>query len=285
MNTTRSNPEIVRRRVDFDFDEATVPRAWMNDDLHVTTFMSALSLLFPEGERFFVESVRDVQSRVTDPALRAQIAGFIGQEAMHAKAHRSLNALARARAGDVVDRLEDGLRVILKSVRKGLRPEGRLAATCALEHFTAMMAERLLNDGEEQRVLHESVRGLWLWHALEESEHKAVAFDVYESIGGGYPRRALIMLGATIIFYAELFHVHSRMLAAQGELWNVRGWLRATHFLWVKPGMFRKLAPVWLDYFRPGFHPNDRDTNALLARWRDRLFGARGVLTARFQAN
>lgn len=281
MDTIGQVPEIVRRRVDFDV--AKVPAAWMGDDVHLTTFMAALSLLFPEGERFFVESVRDLQSRVTDKHLRAQIAGFIGQEAMHGRAHRALNALARARAGDVVDRLEDDLKKLLIGVRRSLPPEGRLAVTCALEHFTAIMAEQLLNEDVEREKMHESVRGLWLWHALEESEHKAVAFDVYEAVGGGYPRRAFVMLAATVVFYAELLHVHARMLAAQGELTNVRGWLRAVHFLWIKPGLFRKLTPAWLDYFRPGFHPNDRDTTSLLATWREKLFGERGALAAQLR--
>jgi predicted metal-dependent hydrolase len=278
-----TSSHLLRRRVDFDFVDAGVPRDWFAGDAHLTTFLSALSLLFPEGERFFVESVRGIQSRVDDPALRAEIAAFIGQEAMHGRAHRALNQLARDRAGDLVDRLEADLKKLLVRVRRTLTPKGRLAVTCALEHFTAIMAEQLLAEGEHHEALDASVRGLWLWHALEESEHKAVAFDAYEAVGGGYGRRVAIMIAASAVFFAKLLHVHARMLAAQGELANVRGWARAVWHLWGRPGMFRKLVPAYLDYYRPGFHPNDRDTSALLGAWREKLFGDGGALLARLR--
>lgn len=281
LGMTSSN--LLRRRVDFDFEEARVPRDWYAADTHLTTFLASLSLLFPEGERFFVESVRGVQRQVDEPALRAEVAAFIAQEAMHGRAHRALNELARERAGDVVDRLEAGLKKILVRARRALTPKGRLAVTCALEHFTAIMAEQLLADEAHHDALDASVRGLWMWHALEESEHKAVAFDVYEALGGGYGRRVALMMIASAVFFVELFHVHARMLAAQGELANARGWARAVWYLWGRPGILRRLVPAYLDYYRPGFHPNDRDASALLATWRAKLFGDGGALLAQLR--
>jgi hypothetical protein len=269
---------LLKRRIDFDFDPQTVPRDWYRGDAHLTTFWNALSLLFPEGERFFVESVRRFRDRIEDPSQRAAIDGFIGQEAMHGRAHRAFNDMVRQRDLAVSAEAEAGLRRLLGFARRTLTPKGQLAVTCALEHFTAILAEQLLQRDDHRDAGHPSVQPLWTWHALEESEHKAVAFDVYRAVGGGYTRRVVLMLVTTAIFFAEVASVHVRFLRAEGELWNARGWLGSLGYFWGRPGLFRKLVPAYLDYFRPGFHPDDRDTASLLDSWRERLFGPEGEL-------
>jgi predicted metal-dependent hydrolase len=128
------------------------------------------------------------------------------------------------------------------------------------------------------------VRSLWLWHALEESEHKAVAFDVYKATGGGYLRRVAIMIAATIIFFIAHGIVHGRLMLTRGILFKPWRWVRGATRFFVYPGFFTRLVPAYLAYFKPGFHPNDRDTNALLSRWRDQLFGSGGALEARLVA-
>jgi predicted metal-dependent hydrolase len=271
--------DLVRRRVDFDFDPSVVPLHWYRDDAHLTTFWNALSLLFPEGERFFVESVRRYRDRIEDPSLRAAIEAFIGQEAMHGRSHRAFNDMLRARGlGAVSERAEQQLRWLLDRARRDLSGRGQLAVTCALEHYTAILAEQLLAQADHRDAGHESVRPLWLWHALEESEHKAVAFDVYRAVGGTYGLRIGIMLLTSAFFFGEVANVHVRFLRAQGQLGNLRGWGRAVGYLWVRPGILRQLVPAYLDYFRPGFHPDDRDTASLLETWRERLFGEQGML-------
>ncbi len=271
--------DLVRRRVDFDFDPQAVPRDWYRGDLHLTTFWNALSLLFPEGERFFVESVRRYRDRITDPGLRADIDGFIGQEAMHGRGHRAFNDMLRAQGlGEVSERAEARLRALLIGARRTLTDRHQLAITCALEHFTAILAEQLLAEESHRDAGHESVRGLWIWHALEESEHKAVAFDVYCAVGGSYTQRVLVMLATTVAFFLRTLNVHVRFLHAQGKLGDLSGWARAVDYLWLRPGLLRRLIPAYLDYFRPGFHPEQRDTRAMLETWRERLFGAEGTL-------
>jgi predicted metal-dependent hydrolase len=86
---------IPRRDVDFGLDPAAVPRDWVDGCPYATTMLAALSMLFPEGERFFVDSVKQLRQRVDDPALREAIVGFIGQEAMHGREHRALNDMHR----------------------------------------------------------------------------------------------------------------------------------------------------------------------------------------------
>ncbi len=270
--------QIPRRDVDFDIDPASVPRDWCNEDGFESTFLNALSLLFPEGERFFVDSVKQQKHRVTDPELGRAITGFIGQEAMHGKEHRAFNEMLAEHGYTEVSRIDARLRGFLKLVRRTLPPMSQLAATCALEHFTAMLAEQLLAKQGMREQMHPQVQPLWLWHALEESEHKAVAFDVYRAAGGGYVRRASVMLLTTVVFFIAQAIVHARLMATRKILWKPWTWLRGVSRMWIYPGYFTRLLPAYLAYFRPGFHPDDRDTRALLASWQATLFGAGGTL-------
>ncbi len=269
---------IPRRHLDFDFDPERVPLDWYADDGFVTTLLDSLSLLFPEGERFFVDSVKKLRHHVSDAELDAAVTGFIGQEAMHGKEHRAFNAMLRARGHHSAEKLEAQLTRLLALVRRVLPARSQLAATCALEHFTAMLAEGLLRHAPMRDGMHPSIQGLWMWHALEESEHKAVAFDVYRVAGGGYVRRAGIMVLTTVIFFAFTAWVHAHFRAERRLLWKPWRWARGAATMWLWPGWFTRLVPAYLSYFRPGFHPDDRDTRALLDGWRERLFGRSGEM-------
>ena len=274
---------IPLRQLELAFDPEAVPRDWFAGDAFSSTFMDALSLLFPEGEKFFVESVKQ-HRQVATGELAAAVAGFIGQEAMHGKEHRAFNDMLVGHGYAQAPQIDRGLRRFLKRVRRTLGPRSQLAATCALEHFTAILAEGLLDDARMRDDMDRAVRGLWLWHALEESEHKAVAFDVYSAADGGYARRVAIMLLTTAIFVAYLTVVHARLMATRGILWRPWRWARGLTRMWIWPAHFTRLVPAYLAYYRPGFHPNDRDTSALLEAWRARLFGPAGELRGHLRA-
>jgi predicted metal-dependent hydrolase len=275
------NDMIPRRDLNLTFDPAAVPRDWVHDNAFQTAFLNALSLLFPEGEKFFVDSVKRMRKRITDPELQEQITGFIGQEAMHGREHRAFNDMLAMHGYVSARRVDKRLKGFLYFVRRILTPKSQLAVTCALEHFTAMLAEQLLGEELVRNELHPSVRPLWLWHALEESEHKAVAFDVYRAVGGGYVRRVAIMLLATFVFFVAQGLAHTRMMADRKILWKPWRWVGGITRMWIYPGYFTRLFPAYLSYFRPGFHPDDRDTRKLLATWRDVLFGNAGALRDR----
>jgi len=270
--------EIPRRAVDFDFDPARVPQDWYANDPYITSMLDALSLLFPEGERFFVDSVKALRHHVRDPELDAAVDGFIGQEAMHGREHRAFNEMLLAQGFQSSVKIERQLKGLLRLVRRTLPKRQQLAATCALEHFTAMMAESLLRKEGMRGGMDATMRPLWMWHALEESEHKAVAYDVYNAAGGGYVRRVGIMLVATVIFFAFTLWSQAHMLAERRVLWKPWRLLRGFGQLWFYPGWFTRLVPAYFQYFKPGFHPNDRDNAALLATWREQLFGKSGEL-------
>jgi len=158
-----SIPDLSRnrfpvRRMDFDFAETK--KYWFNNDAGLTHFMTALSALFPVGERFFVDSVRAVRKnpKIADNVdLQAQISAFIGQEAMHSKEHHALNMHASEFGYKDIEWMEAFTATVL-SARKILTPFAPiemidLAATCALEHFTALLAEQVLNNPKFQSMM------------------------------------------------------------------------------------------------------------------------------------
>jgi len=257
-------------------DLGAVPLAWYDGDPDLSIFWDALSAVFPEGERFFVRAVREHRELIEDPELRARVDGFIGQEAAHGAAHRALNRALEARlpSAKTVDR---ELRWVLATLAPKLfGPRQRLAITCALEHFTALLAAQLLEDERHRAAIDERLIPLWLWHAYEEVEHEDVAFDVYAAVGGGEHERRAIMALTTVLFVAFMAYFYARLAADEGRAHRPRTWLRIGWFLCARPGLTRRLIPDYLAYYRRGFHPAHKRKGPLLEAWRERLFGDGG---------
>ncbi|AOY92245.1 metal-dependent hydrolase [Cupriavidus sp. USMAA2-4] len=243
---------------------------WHRLGPHVTHFVNALSIFFPAGERFFMDSVRNYRDQVDDPELKRAIAGFIGQEAMHTREHMLYNKLMDD-AGLPASRLDGMVWKLLDLLRKILPKSWQLAHTIALEHYTAMLAGGLLADERHLGGSEPGYRQVWTWHALEETEHKAVAYDVWNAVIKPGPYRYFLrtftMLTTTVTFWAMVFVFHVRLVMADKQCKHkLLGFGRVMHFLWGSPGVLRKMIPEWFDYFRPGFHPWDDDNRAQLAR-------------------
>jgi predicted metal-dependent hydrolase len=252
---------IKPRRMDFHFDDA-IPTYWFDNNVFKTLLLTAMSSTFPEGERFFIDSVRHYQDGVTDPVLRQQVRGFIGQEAHHGKEHDVLNDFMQGK-GFPVKEEEEFVRQGLKWQRKRLSPERQLAKTCALEHFTALFAELLLEHPDFFKGMDERVLPIWLWHAVEESEHKTVAFDVYQGQVGNYWIRTSEMAITTLEFsFFTAFHMYRLSRVREGGL-GFRNTLKGLNFLLGRKGWLRKLAPRYRDYYRRDFHPADVDSTEL----------------------
>ena len=144
--------------------------------------------------------MRHYADRITDPELSAQVAGFIGQEVTHGREHRALNERLQ-QMGYPTRRVDRMVRFDLRQAERRLGPRVCLAITAALEHYTATLAETLLIKPEAQALLGQNeVRSMLLWHALEESEHKSVAFDVYRAVGGSERMRIRVMRAMTVSF-------------------------------------------------------------------------------------
>ncbi len=276
----KAQAKIPPRRIDFNFSAENVPRYYVGNDPFRTTFVTALSSVFPEGEFFFVEAVRHYRDRVTDPALKADVSGFIGQEALHSLAHKAFNDAATVQ-GFQVDKLDRDVGFLLRLVKRATPPIFHLAVTACLEHYTAVFTEMLLQDDELIDSFSPEIRNLYLWHSVEENEHKNVAFDVYETVGGGYLLRAGTMIPTTVVFFAVILWFQARLLAKDGQLLNVRQNVKGFNYIFGVKGVLSTLVPQYLDWFKPNFHPSHHDTDALLARWKKTLFGENGVLTSK----
>ena len=266
----RQQYKIKPRRMQFPLAKVE-ERFWYGGDAFKTHFMNALSTFFPLGERFFVDSVRHYQDQITDPVLKEQVKGFIAQEAIHAHEHVKYNQRIAEVFSFDADKLDKRVEQRLTRVRKMYGPEEHLAITCALEHFTAMMADCLLiNPGESQQALPE-FREIWLWHAIEETEHKGVAFDVYQEVVGNDLLRKRIMLMTTFIFSAEVLLHLGYMLKQTGHLYKPKVWLGGASWLWGKKGVLRPAMKQYADYFRSGFHPWGHDNMYLVEDFKKRL--------------
>ena len=273
-------PAVPTRVMEFDTWLDDVPKHFARDgDIVMSHVLTVLSSVFPDGEDYFVRSVEAVRDRIEEPRLREDVEGFIGQESMHGREHRALNERL-AELGYPTRAIGAYVRA-LTSFRERFQSErANLAVTAGLEHYTATLAETLLTDPQARaEVGHDGVRHLLLWHALEEAEHKAVAFDVYQHVGGTERMRIATMWVIHMSFVLEtsiwtLISLAMDPAARRHPLRVLRSLRRLRRSPFTSPRLLRQL----LQYNRRGFHPNDRDTTQLVAEWRSRLFGSEGDL-------
>jgi hypothetical protein len=262
-------PELEVRNLRFDVSDE-VPRYWHGGRRAVTLFFNNLSIFFPPGERFFIAAVKAHAGKVEDEQLVAQTRAFCAQEGIHSREHIRYNDMLR-RQGYPVQGMEQRVERLLARATKRTTARGRLAATCALEHFTALLAHFLLSNDRLLDGAHPVMAALWRWHAAEENEHKAVAYDVYRQTGGGYIERAVAMIFATVIFWAKVFEHQVRLMWADGVLFSPREWYGLFRFLFIDPGGITSLFWPYLEYYRPGFHPWQFDNRGLLDAWKAEL--------------
>ena len=282
--SNRAGASFPVRRMDFKFGD--VPRYWAKGDAGITHFMTALSSLFPEGEQFFVNSARAVRNdpKLADARLQKEISAFIGQEAMHSKEHLAFNASAQAYGYDVRTLEQRTGKVIQYGVAistKLLKPFGftkemiDLTGTCALEHFTSTIAEELLSNPNIQAMFEdETMYNLWMWHAVEENEHKAVAFDVFVGMYGSgakaYFMRSLALVLAMSILFITQSYFTATLLKTDGKLtWRDTKYM--IRYMYGANGFMTRQIPTLLSFLKPNFHPNDLDTTELLNKWRAEL--------------
>ena len=243
-------------------------RWWHGGDPIATAFFNALSVTFPQGETFFIEAVRRYRDQA-EGVLKEQIASFVQQEAMHTREHVAFNRLIRE-AGYDTTAMDAWTRHRINIARER-HPIAQLASTVALEHFTAIMAHVLLTEREQLRGAPRDVAKLWLWHAIEEVEHKAVAYDTYLLATRNltafrrWSIRANVMLIISVQFWRSVLR-HMADFFRQDGMNSPRTWWGVCRFLLVKPGMMRKLFVPYLSFYRPGFHPWLHDDRELIAK-------------------
>ncbi|HEX8217094.1 MAG TPA: metal-dependent hydrolase [Allosphingosinicella sp.] len=263
---TPSDLTIVPRDRKFGRGAAT-ERWWLGGDPVGTALYNALSATFPKGEAFFVESVRAFRDGA-DPKLAGEIKAFTTQEVMHSREHVQFNRRAHDAGYDLAP-LEQRVDERLALVRSK-HPIACLAATMALEHFTAILAHELLADPRHLAGADAETAAMWRWHAVEEIEHKGVAYDTWLHATRDWPRfkrwrvKAKVMLLVTRNFVVDRTKGTLDLLRQDG-ITGPRAWARFFWFAWVRPGMMRKILGAWAAFFMPGFHPWNHDDRALIA--------------------
>ena len=275
ISTSGTRP-IKARRVKFEYPSGERMQHYVDDDLVMSHLVAVLSAMFPEGEDFFIRSVRNYKDRITDAELQQAIKGFIAQEATHRHQHRMLNERLQD-MGYPTARVDRHVKQLLELVEKVFPKSFGLAATAALEHYTATFAEILLTDPRAQALIGDGdVRPMLLWHALEESEQKAVAFDVYRDTVESESLRIAIMILASAIFWTEVLVQTSRSLAFDRATYNPIRLLKSLNELRRSPFFSWSAISRYNTYNRRGFHPDDWDAREVLARWTAELFEADG---------
>jgi len=276
LTLTGGQPAILPTRRDLQFK---LPAERISDWHYsggpiFTAFLNTFSIVLPIGERFFIDSVRAYRDQVTDPELKKAITAFIGQEAMHGREHEDLNNALFA-AVPFAPKFERLVKGILDGVSQHLPKSFALSATIALEHFTALLADSVLREPRLTTDVEPHYCALWKWHALEETEHKAVAFDVWDTVMGRGPKayaiRAFGMTAATVIFWALIIPAFLEVLRTEGKLGDVKAWRKFYTFVMGDVGLLRIQLRDYFDYYRPSFHPWDHDNREYLQQIDDFL--------------
>ena len=216
-----------------------------------------------------MHSVRNVRDQIKNDTLQKDVSAFIGQEAMHSHAHEDFNRFVEGLGLNIQPILDSEYEKI-EYAKSKLNHKQQLAVTCALEHFTAIIAQYLLEHPDFHRQLNPRVAKLWMWHALEETEHKAVAFDVYQEIFADQATRKRIMRIITTTFLSRISYLTFKLLL--NDPVGRKQWRQhITAFKQLK-GVFTTLVPAYLDYYQDNFHPNQHDSTQITAHWRKQLF-------------
>jgi uncharacterized protein len=279
MTDTHGYPKVRRIRFRFGEKDSAPAKYFAGNDIVMSHFVALLSGSFPQGEEGFIRSVRRNADQIADPTLKKRVAGFIGQESVHGQEHRRVNAHLIEMGYPIA--FFDSPKMLDRRLRIERRVGARahLAATAAAEHSTAVLAEHILTRDEVQALMwDEEIRHLFNWHALEELEHKSVAFDLYRAVGGTerlriFPMAIAIVLTVPIALVGTLVAVALDPIARRQPIRIAREFLHLVRGPLLK-GILRDLTL----YLRPGFHPDDIDTRALVEHWQAELFSERGVL-------
>ena len=278
MSTAATPVDLIITPRDLRLDRnAPAARWWHGGDPIATAYFNALSAAFPQGETFFIEAVRRFRDQ-TDGALREQIEAFIRQESMHTREHVVFNRLIKD-AGYDTTAMDAATRHRVNLARER-PPVAQLAITVALEHFTAIMAHSLLTEANPMPGTPPEVLRLWQWHAIEEVEHKAVAYDTFLAATREMSalRRWALRCQIMALISLQFWYTNFQRMAdffRQDQMNTPRTWWRVAKYLLIRPGMMRRIFWSYVAFYLPGFHPWRHDDRRLIADIESRLGLAR----------
>jgi predicted metal-dependent hydrolase len=271
---------VTTRRIDFDRHQLD-EKHFVDDDLLFSNILAVLSAMFPHGEEFFVRTVRRYRDEIADPELKRQIAGFIGQESVHGREHDRFNELLHQH-GYPTRAIDADIEKLFAIVVRAVPRNAQIAMTAFMEHVTAVVGEHLLTDPAfEHQDVDDELRDMLRWHALEECEHKAVAFDTMRAVDPSEVTRLAGMALTLAIVGPFLAGALARSIASDPAARDPRRLLRSARRLPANPFARLTILCRLVGYVRPGFHPDDHDSAAVVERWRAELFGTAGNLAGR----
>jgi hypothetical protein len=281
MNNTTERPALKVRNVHFNF--ANVRKHWMQNSALGTHFVNSMHIVFPEGEKFFIRSVRQFAKDIKDEKLKKDINLFCGQEGIHSREHERFWEIMEDQ-GLKPDRfakfmyetafgkygLEKTVIKTLNKVKPRLGEKLCLSVTTAAEHFTALFAhgafsEKNLNDKETD----ENMKELMQWHAAEEIEHKAVCFDALKEIDDSYALRVGGMLLTTpLLFgYIGIGQLYFWLTDNDAKMKD----LPVETYKFIEKTVFgsmgAQLSKHYFEYYKKDFHPNDIDDYYLIEKF------------------
>ena len=255
------------RRLGIDLSQG-FERHWFGGDAFRTAYCNALSMSFPAGEQLFIDSVKNalplLPAGAQHQALRDACTDFAAQEATHRHVHNQFNA-ELAKQG-LRNHLEPRIWARFHRAAHLITPRHHLAVTAAYEHYTSVMSAIMLAHPAMMARATPAMQSLWRWHALEETEHKAVAFDLYQAVGGSYSWRVRWFLFASVQFAIDSMRQTTNNLWHDGTLFKPSTWWSAATYLFGRPS--RGNGWVWLtakplaQYLRRDFHPWQHDNRA-----------------------
>lgn len=261
MNAVINFPSasFIQVRKNLNFISKTTPKYWFEQDPFKTRVADSLQLVFPDGERYFIESVRAYRNDITDDTLKQAVADFIKQEAQHGIAHDKINQLLHEQGVPVVSMIAFAKKA-MQHMTKEYSREFNIANTAATEHLTALMAKCFFENKHTMAGVDPYMRALFAWHAIEEMEHRAVCFDVMQDVAKVDERtRKLAMLQTSIFLPAFTLYRTYLMLKADG--FNV---LKIAHmfrkgipWLFGKGGILAPIMQDYLDWYKADFHPDN----------------------------
>ncbi len=262
MDSVALTPNIiVRENINFGLD-GSIPKYWYLSDPFKTRLFDSMHLTFPEGERFFMTSVRAFRNRIQDKELLQQVKDFTKQEGQHGIAHTQYHSVLAAQGLPVTEMLAANT-AMLNGYLKNYSPEFNVALTAAFEHFTGLLAETFFSHDETTKGMDDRIRALMAWHAMEEMEHKSVAYDVMIQIAGvGYWKRTLALGVAMWQVRRMMFGYTNQLLKEDGFSWLQRKALLVKNIRWMfgRRGVLAMRFSHFFAYLKPGFHPNDIPT-------------------------
>lgn len=256
----------MTRRLRFDLPK-TAPKHWNGNCPIKTHLFNAIAILAPAFERLAITSVLPFKGAVVSPVLCQQLQGFIGQESAHGSEFIRYNQILR-RQGYESKKLEKRNLKKFKWLANKFSPMMHLSLTLAAEHLTAIISDLLLREEQWLQDALPPFKALWRWHAIEEIEHKAVVYDVYQTLKGGYGLRLAGMILVTGMIGNLLLRNFFHLVLKDKLLVSLSFWRQLIKICWGKPGFIRKLLGPYCRYFLPHFHPWQQDNHELIAKWR-----------------